>query len=309
MTSIPVNVQPETSALISPQSSEFVSPRAITPAPGGDRHQALIQAILAQTDHYVSQPCPLPCEEHDPGSASSMHAAYCNYEIDPLVYRIVEECGGLQIRLEGDILLLASQCVPFTLDACERLHQKLATLLDLSEDLLQSKTQLLKGLQDLTAELFKYFATGQQPDGGSSALSEAFKDALSNAGVVLPSLATPVEAYAAVSRRWVAHEKSIAEETQQVLALQLQVARLSLYQSAGQYLTQQARRILTDHLVDEEWVPAGDVHPGKVVLESCAQEPFLGRWPRGAQKLLTADGSTKTMEKERAEQMGGTNDK
>ena len=309
MSSIPLNVQSETSAPVHPHNVESIPPTAITPASEDHQHQALIQAMLAQTERYVNQPCQLPCKRLNPSSASLMYAAYCNYDIDPHAYHTVEECDRLQLRLEGDILLLATQCAPFTLDACERLRQKLATLLELSEHLLQSKTQMLQGLQDLTAELFKYFAIDQQSHGVSTALSEAFLDALSNAGVEVPAVATAVEAYAAVSRRWVAHEEAIADETQQVLALRLQVARLGLYQSAGQYLSNQARRIVADHLVDEEWVLEGDVHPGKVVLANCVKEPFLGRWPRAAQNVLASEGNAKTIKKQKAGQMGGANDK
>ena len=76
-------------------------------------------------------------------------------------------------------------------------------------------------------------------------------------------------------------ERSVAQETLQVLSLTLQVLRLGLYRSAGQYLSDQANTLLSQHLEDEDWVELGQVHRGGILLKNCAEDPFLSRWPNG----------------------------
>lgn len=251
------------------------------------KHDKLIEAMLEQTEDYVSQPCPLQCS---PPDATPDWSMYPLYDIDPDAYGLLEQCDQLQLRLEGDILAPASKCSPFTVDACRNVQGKLVTLLDLSESILKSKIQALQLHLDITAEMFKQFAATTGPDathgGVLATLPASVVKLLNDSVATLPKTASPVEAYAQVSRQWVALEKAVAAETLSTMSLKLQVMRLGFYQAAGQYLSEQAGLILRDHLVDEEWVERGDVHAGKVVLESCTTEPFLSRWPSGARTVV-----------------------
>ena len=91
--------------------------------------------------------------------------------------------------------------------------------------------------------------------------------------------ASPAQAYALISGKWGELERGITEEALLVLSLRLQVLRLRLYRSAGQYLSDQAQTLLSHHLDDEEWVEPGGVHHGGILLKSCVENPFLSRWP------------------------------
>ena len=123
-------------------------------------------------------------------------------------------------------------------------------------------------------------------------------DMLNDDVTTLPATVAPIEAYAQVARRWAGLEKAIAAETLDALSLKLQLMRLDLYQTTGQYLSKQAAFILSEHLVDEEWTEHGDIHLGRATLESCLSEPFLSRWPEGAKTRLTANEISGTVNDE-----------
>lgn len=254
-----------------------------------DEHNEVVQAMLSQTELYVNQPCPSPCAPQEQTPDWSM---YPIYDIDPNAYSLLEQCDHLQIRLEGDTLILASRCSPFTVDACRNVREKLTVLLDLSECILKSKIKALQILLDLAEAMFKHLAANSGSSDNPGTLPVAILDMLSDDLLTLPATAAPVEAYAQVARRWATLEQAIAAETLKKLSLKLQVMRLGFYQSAGQYLARQAAVILRDDLVDEEWVMQGDIHPGRAVLESCAAEPFLSRWPQGAKSRTPISKAT-----------------
>lgn len=242
--------------------------------------QQCVEAMLAQTELYVRQPCPLPCARP---AQKPNYFKYSIYDIDPRAYRMLEENEQLQLWLEGEIMLTAVQFSPFTMDACESLLQSLATLLNVTDGKLKSKIEVLQILQELTVEMFKHFSAGikldSAPNNSSIALSAALVDSFKGLGIKLEASAIPVDAYFQISRKWVELEQSIAAQTQQCLSLKLQVMRLSLYKSVGSYLAQQARTILSHGLIDEEWTAHGEVHRGRSVLEDCVAEPFMKRCP------------------------------
>ena len=250
------------------------------------QHDKLIEAMLDQTELYVGQPCPFP---YSPLTHTPDWSMYPINDIDPDAYGLLAQCEQLQLRVEGDTLNFASRCSPFNLEACYKVREKLTVLLDLSESVLKSKTDLLQILLDFTAEMFKHYSFNNEQDAIAGTLSTAILNMLNDDVKTLPATASPVEAYAQVARRWAHLEKAIAAETLQALSMKLQVMRLGLYQSAGQYLADQAGLVLNNHLVDEEWVPQGDVHPGRAILESCRSEPFLSRWPQGSKTRVPAN--------------------
>lgn len=262
-------------------------PAAFTPAPQDHtQHDKLIEAMVAQTEVYVGQPCSFP---FSPPTQTPDWSMYPIYDINPDFYSLLAQCEQLQLRLEGDTLSFASRAGPFTLDVCDNVREKLTVLLDLSESTLKLKIQALQILLGLSVAVFEHFSISRERDCVQGRLPINILNMLNDDVTTLPATAAPVEAYAQIARQWADLEKAIADETLQVLSMKLQVARLSLYKSAGQYLAKQAGLILNKHLVDEEWVVRGDVHPGRAVLESCLSEPFLGRWPPGAKTRLAMD--------------------
>ena len=261
-------------------------PAPVSPAPQDQTQQdKLVKAMLAQTELYVYQPCPFPCPPPEQTPDWSMYPVY---DIDPAAYGLLAQCEHLQLRLESDTLTLASRCRPFTVDACRNVREKLVTLQNLSEGTLTSRTQALQILADLAAVTFEHYSSKGESGDLQGTVPDAILDMLNDDVATLPATASPVEAYAQVARRWGDLEKAIAAETLQALSMKLQVMRLGLYQSAGQYLADQAGLVLNNHLVDEEWVPQGDVHPGRAILESCRSEPFLSRWPQGSKTRVPA---------------------
>ena len=259
-----------------PEVSITPPPGATLPLSTAQRQQLLITSVLEHSENYVCQPCPYPLEaEH---TASSL-LAYEFYNINPRAYPCLEQGEELQLRLEGDILLTAAQCDPFTLSTCDSLLQGLSTQQSLAEGMLDSKLQLLTVLQEMTNTMFRQHTLDGQQGGLPVPLSAETRDAFKSFDVDIGEWASPAQAYALISGKWGELERGITEEALLVLSLRLQVLRLRLYRSAGQYLSDQAQTLLSHHLDDEEWVEPGGVHHGGILLKSCVENPFLSRWP------------------------------
>ena len=258
----------------------------ITPPPGAtlplstaQRQQLLITSVLDHSENYVVQPCPYPLEaEH---TAQSL-LAYEFYNINPRAYPCLEQGEELQLRLEGDILLTAAQCDPFNLSTCDSLLQGLATQQGLAEGMLDSKLKLLQVLQEMTRTMFRQHTLDGQQASSPTTSSAGTRDALKSFDLDIGEWASPAQAYALISGIWGKLERSVTEEALLLLSLRLQVLRLGLYRSAGQYLADQAQTLLSHHLEDEDWVGPGDVHRGGILLKSCVDDPFLSRWPNTA---------------------------
>ena len=247
----------------------------LTPA---QRQDKLIESVLSCTEHYVGQPCPYPLEAEQ---TASSRLAYTFYDINPLAYPCLEQSEELQLRLEGDILPTAAQCNPLTLASCDALLQGLETQKSLAQGMLTTKLKLIKALQEMARSLFRQHTQDGQLGGFPVPLSPAILDAFQSFEIDTDEWASPAQAYAGICRIWAEMERSVAQETLQVLSLTLQVLRLGLYRSAGQYLSDQANTLLSQHLEDEDWVELGQVHRGGILLKNCAEDPFLSRWPNG----------------------------
>ena len=131
----------------------------------------------------------------------------------------------------------------------------------------------------MTRTMFRqHILDGQQGDSPAT-LSTQTRDAFKSLDLDIAELASPAQAYARISGKWVEMERSITEEALLVLSLRLQVLRLGLYRSAGQYLSDEAQTLVSNYLDDEEWVGPGEVHRGGALLKSCVEDPFLSRWP------------------------------
>ena len=246
------------------------------PLSTAQRQQLVIESVLEFTENYVGQPGPYPLEDE---LSEHSHLAYSHYDINSSASPRLEHGEALQLRLEGDIMLTAAQCNPFTLATCDSLLQGLATQQALAERMLDSKVQLLKLLQEMTCTMFRQHTLDGQQLGSTVTLSPETRDAFKSLDLDIAELASPAQAYARISGKWVDMERSITEEGLLVLALRLQVLRLGLYRSAGQYLSDLAQTLISHHLVDEDWVGPGEVHRGGAMLKRCVEDPFLSRWP------------------------------
>ena len=263
-------------AASAPDASITPPTSATLPLSTAQRQQLLITSVLEQSENYVCQPCPYPLEaEH---TASSL-LAYEFYNINPRAYPCLEQGEELQLRLEGDILLTAAQCDPFTLSTCDSLLQGLSTQQSLAEGMLDSKLQLLTVLQEMTNTMFRQHTLDGQQGGLPVPLSAETRDAFKSFDVDIGEWASPAQAYALISGKWGELERGITEEALLVLSLRLQVLRLGLYRSAGQYLSDLAQTLVSNFLDDEDWVGPGEVHRGGALLKSCVEDPFLSRWP------------------------------
>ena len=252
---------------------------ATMPLSTAQRQQLLIESVLEHTESYVGQPNPFLLEEE---ISEHSHFAYSHYSINPSAYPCLEQGEELQLRLEGDIMPTAGQCDSITLATCDSLLQGLATQQALAEGMLNSKLQLLKLLQEMTSTMFRQRTLDGQQGGSPVTLSPETRDAFKCLGLEIAELASPAQAYARISGKWVEMERSVTEEALLVLSLRLQVLRLGLYRSAGQYLSDLAQTLVSDYLDDEEWVGPGEVHRGGALLRSCVEDPFLSRWPNMA---------------------------
>ena len=264
-------------------SAASVQDVSITPPTGAtmplstaQRQQLVIESVLEFTENYVGQPGPYPLEDE---LSQHSHLAYSHYNINSSASPRLEHGEALQLRLEGDIMFTAAQCNPFTLATCDSLLQGLATQQALAEGMLDSKLLLLKLLQEMTSTMFRQRTLDGQQVGSTVTLTPETRDAFKSLGLEIAELASPVQAYALISGKWVEMERSITEEALLVLSLRLQVLRLGLYRSAGQYLSDEAQTLVSNYLDDEEWVGPGEVHRGGTLLKSCVEDPFLSRWP------------------------------
>ena len=259
-----------------PEASITPPTGATMPLSTAQRQQLLIESVLEHTENYVGQPGPYPLEDE---LSEHSHLAYSHYNINSGAYPRLEHGEALQLRLEGDIMFTAAQCNPFTLVTCDSLLQGLATHQVQAEKMLDSKLHSLKLLQEMTSTMFRQHNLDGQQVGSTATLSIETRDAFKSLDVEIAELASPAQAYAAISGKWVELERSITEEALLVLSLRLQVLRLGLYQSAGQYLSDEALTLVSNFLDDEEWVGRGEVHRGGALLKSCVEDPFLSRWP------------------------------
>ena len=246
------------------------------PISTAQRQQVLIESVLDCSENYVGQPCPYPLE---PEPTAESLLAYSQYDINPRAYPCLEQGEELQLRLEGDILPTAAQCNPFTLASCDTLLEGLETQQALAQATMDSKLQLLKVLQEMTRTMFKQHTLDFQQGGLPVPLSPETRDAFTSFEVDIGEWASPAQAYALISKKWGEMEWSVTEEALLVMSLRLQVLRLGLYRSAGQYLSDQAQTLSSHHLQDEDWVGPGEVHCGGSLLKSCVEDPFLSRWP------------------------------